>query len=271
MHICKEKIYLIKRGDIMNKVIICGLDTSKLPKLKGKDIAVLMDRLKAGDNEARQLFIYSNMRLVLSVVQRFNIRKENIDDVFQVGCVGLIKAMDNFDESFGVKFSTYAVPMIIGEIRRFMRDNTSIRVSRSLRDIAYRALQVREQLSKGSDKDPSIDMIAREMDMPVWEVTNALDAVTEPISLYEPVFNDGIDQLLVMDQVSNNRDIGDEIIEHLSLGEAISKLPKREREILNLRYFLGKTQIEISNEVGISQAQVSRLEKNAIEQIRRQI
>lgn len=255
----------------MNKVIICGLDTSKLPKVKGKDIALLMDKLKHGDQEARQLFIYSNMRLVLSVVQRFNIRKENIDDVFQVGCVGLIKAMDNFDESFGVKFSTYAVPMIIGEIRRFMRDNTSMRVSRSLRDIAYRALQAREKLSKDSPTDPTIDAIAKEMELPIWEVTNALDAISEPISLYEPVFNDGIDQLLVMDQVSNNRDAGDEIVEQLSLQEAISKLPVREREILKLRYFLGKTQIEISNEVGISQAQVSRLEKNAIEQIKKNL
>lgn len=254
-----------------NKVVICGLDTSTLPKLKGKDIALLMDKLKKGDQEARQLFIYSNMRLVLSVVQRFNIRKEIIDDVFQVGCVGLIKAMDNFDESFGVKFSTYAVPMIIGEIRRFMRDNTVMRVSRSLRDIAYRALQSREKLSEGKTEDPTIEAIAQDLELSTWQVTNALDAISEPVSLYEPVYSDGIDAMLVMDQVSDTSNSSESVVEMLALEEAIQKLSDRERDILNLRYFLGKTQIEISDEVGISQAQVSRLEKNALEQIKKNI
>ena len=252
-----------------NKVVICGIDTAHLPKLKGKEIALLMDKLKAGDKEARQLFIYSNMRLVLSVVQRFNIKKENIDDVFQVGCVGLIKAMDNFDESYNVKFSTYAVPMIIGEIRRFLRDNTSMRVSRSLRDIAYRALQTREKLGLNKDFEPTLDAIAKEMEMPVWQVADALDAISEPISLYDPLYNDGEDTVLVMDQVGDNKSASEGIVENIALKEAISKLNKRERDILKLRYFVGKTQIEISEEVGISQAQVSRLEKSALEQIKK--
>lgn len=254
-----------------NKVVICGVDTSTLPKLKGKELAELMTKIKGGDLEARQLFMYGNMRLVLSVVQRFNIKRENVDDVFQVGIVGLIKAIDNFDESFNVKFSTYAVPMIIGEIRRFLRDNTSMRVSRSLRDIAYRALQARERLSLGKVEEPSLDAIAKELDMPVWQVVNALDAISDPVSLYEPVYNDGVESVLVMDQIGDVKNSNENVIEMLSLREAIWKLGKREKDILRLRYFLGKTQIEISDEVGISQAQVSRLEKNALEQIRKSL
>lgn len=252
-----------------NKVFICGVNTSNLPKLKGAEIAKLMDKVKKGDEEARQLFIYSNMRLVLSVVQRFSIKKENVDDVFQVGCVGLIKAMDNFDESFNVKFSTYAVPMIIGEIRRFVRDNTSLRVSRSLRDIAYKALQARERLALNKVEEPTIEQIALELEMPVWEVASALDSITDPVSLFDPVYNDGEDTVLVMDQIGDAKNSSDSVIENIALREAISKLNKREKDILRLRYFLGKTQIEISDEVGISQAQVSRLEKNALEQIKK--
>lgn len=252
-----------------NKVFICGINTSLLPKPKGKEIADLMTKLKAGDESARQLFIFSNMRLVLSVVQRFTTKKENVDDIFQVGCIGLIKAMDNFDEKFNVKFSTYAVPMIIGEIRRYLRDNTSFRVSRSLRDIAYKALQAREQLTINTKKEPLLDEIAQIIDIPVFEVVSALDAISDPVSLYEPVYSDGSEAVLVMDQIGDNFSCNENLIEKVALREALHKLGKREKEILWLRYFVGKTQVEISEEVGISQAQVSRLEKNALEEIKK--
>ncbi len=253
-----------------NKVIICGVNTSLLPKLKGKEIAELMVKLKGGDQQARQLFIFSNMRLVLSVVQRFATNKDNIDDVFQVGCVGLIKAMENFDEGFNVKFSTYAVPMIIGEIRRFLRDNTCVRVSRSLRDIAYRALQSREKLST-VDNAARVEDIARDIGVPLNDVLCALDAISDPVSLFEPIYNDGIDTMMVMEQIKDNNNTCETLLEHVALREAISKLGKREKDILTLRYFLGKTQIEISEQVGISQAQVSRLEKNALAELKKSL
>lgn len=253
------------------KVDICGVDTSTLPKLKAQEVADLMRRQKEGDLEAKQLFIYSNMRLVLSVVKRFNTKKDNIDDVFQVGCVGLIKAMENFDENFNVKFSTYAVPMIIGEIRRYLRDNSSVRVSRNLRDIAYKALQARDRLAENKPYDPNIDEIALEAGLSPREVLDALDAISEPVSLYDPVYNDSNETVMVMDQIKDLKNSSDEFIEHVALKEALGKLNKREKEILQLRYFLGKTQVEISNEVGISQAQVSRLEKNALEEIKKSL
>lgn len=252
-----------------NRVDICGINTSELPKLKSSEVSELMKRLKKGDEEARQLFLYSNMRLVLSIVKRFNISKNSVDDIFQVGFVGLIKAMDNFDENFNVKFSTYAVPMIIGEIRRFLRDNSSVRVSRSLRDIAYKALQARDKLANNTPNDPNIEEIAKEAGLSIRDVLNALDAISEPVSLYEPVYNDSNETVMVMDQIGDNKNSSDEFIEHVALKEALNGLNSREKEILWLRYFIGKTQVEISSEVGISQAQVSRLEKNALLEIRK--
>lgn len=251
------------------RVDICGIDTSSIPKLKADEVAELMRRLKHGDNEARQMFLYTNMRLVLSIVKRFATKKDNVDDIFQVGFVGLIKAMDNFDENFNVKFSTYAVPMIIGEIRRFLRDNSSVRVSRSLRDIAYKALQARDKLSIGSDNEPRLEEIAKEAGLSLSEVLDALDAISEPLSLYEPVYNENSEAMMVMDQIKDYKNSNEEFVEHIALKEALNSLGSREREILVLRYFKGKTQVEISSEVGISQAQVSRLEKNALEQIKK--
>lgn len=252
-----------------NRVDICGINTSELPKLKSEEVADLMRKLKQGDENARQLFLFSNMRLVLSVVKRFNSNKNNIDDIFQVGFVGLIKAMDNFDENFNVKFSTYAVPMIIGEIRRFMRDNSCVRVSRSMRDVAYKALQARDKLAKNMPNDPSLDEIAQEAGLKLREVLTALDAISEPISLYDPVYNDSSETVMVMDQIGDSKNTSDNYIEHVALKEALNNLGQREKEILWLRYFIGKTQVEISDQVGISQAQVSRLEKNALKAIRK--
>ena len=240
-----------------NKVDICGINTSQLPKLK------------KGDENARQLFLFSNMRLVLSVVKRFSTSKFNADDIFQVGFVGLIKAMDNFDENFNVKFSTYAVPMIIGEIRRYLRDNSTVRVSRSLRDIAYKALQARDKLSRNMPNDPKLEDIATEAGLTMREVLSALDAISEPVSLYEPIYNDSNEAVMVMDQIKDNKNTSDDYIEHVALKEALNHLNSREKEILWLRYFIGKTQVEISSQVGISQAQVSRLEKNALEEIKK--
>lgn len=251
----------------MAKVVICGVDTSTLPKLNGKEIQELMLRLKGGDDGARQQFIIGNMRLVLSVVQRFMGRRENIDDIFQVGCVGLIKAIDNFDTTLNVKFSTYAVPMIIGEIRRFLRDNNSIRVSRSLRDTAYKALQAREMLELAGNLEPTLEEIAAAIDTPLKDVVYALDAISDPVSLYEPVYNDGGDTIMLMDQLGDNKNSEEIWNENVSLKESINKLDEREKQILYLRYYMGKTQIEVSDEIGISQAQVSRLEKNALKSI----
>ena len=251
---------------MLQKVVICGVDTSGLPLLSSKEQQELMVKLKAGDEAARERFIVGNMRLVLSLVRRFWAKKANADDVFQAGCVGLIKAIDNFDISVGVKFSTYAVPMILGEIKRYLRDGNSLRVSRSIRDTAYQILKVREKLEV--DDEVTYDKIAQEMNIAVSEVAYALDAISDPVSLYEPVYNKAGDTLLLMDQIFDEKNNDEVWTEKAALYEAISRLESREKKILFLRYFEGKTQTEISQEVGISQAQVSRLEKTALKQIR---
>ena len=252
-----------------NKVEICGVNTSKLPVLTEAEKAELFEKIKNGDTEARQKFIYGNLRLVLSILRRFNNRGENIDDLFQIGCIGLIKALDNFDTSHEVKFSTYAVPMIIGEIRRYLRDNSSIRVSRSIRDTAYKALAIKEQLTAKNGKEPTIDEIAKEMDVPREDIAIALDAILDPVSLQEPIYHDSGDAVFVMDQIADEKNIDDSWLEKISLKEAMSKLSDRERNILTLRFFKGKTQMEVATEIGISQAQVSRLEKNALTHMRK--
>jgi RNA polymerase sporulation-specific sigma factor len=251
----------------MQKVEICGVDTSGLPKLTAKESEELMLRLKAGDKQARDKFIVGNMRLVLSLVKRFRIKNLGADDVFQAGCVGLIKAIDGFDVSVGVKFSTYAVPMIVGEIKRYLRDGNSLRVSRSIRDMAYRVLKAREEI-EGRDEEATIEKIAQELQVAQREVVYALDAISDPVSLYEPVYNKSGDTLLLMDQLADVKNTDEIWTEHVALSEAMGRLGERERKILFLRYFEGKTQTEISEEVGISQAQVSRLEKNALQNIR---
>lgn len=227
--------------------------------------------MKAGDDSAREIFIKGNLRLVLSVIQRFNNRGENVDDLFQVGCIGLMKAIDNFDLSQNVKFSTYAVPMIIGEIRRYLRDNNSIRVSRSLRDIAYRALLVRDRLINEDNKEPTISQIAKELDIPREEVVFALDAIQDPVSLFEPIYHDGGDAIFVMDQISDSKNGDDSWLENISIKEAMKKLNEREKLILTLRFFNGRTQMEVADEIGISQAQVSRLEKTALKHMRKYV
>ena len=255
----------------MNKVEICGVDTSKLPVLTNEQMRKLFERMHAGDKSAREEFIQGNLRLVLSVVQRFNNRGENIDDLFQVGCIGLIKAIDNFDVTQNVRFSTYAVPMIIGEIRRYLRDNNSIRVSRSLRDIAYKALQVREQLVNKYSKEPTITQIAQELNLSREEVVFALDAIQDPVSLFEPIYHDGGDAIYVMDQVKDEKNEDESWLEGIALREAMKKLNDREKLILTLRFFEGRTQVEVAQEIGISQAQVSRLEKTALNHMRKHI
>ena len=254
---------------MINKVEICGVNTSQLPILNNEQKTKLFERIQQGDEEARKEYIFGNLRLVLSVIQRFSNRGEYMDDLFQVGCIGLIKAIDNFDVTQGVKFSTYAVPMIIGEVRRYLRDNNSIRVSRSLRDTAYKALQVKERLTAENSKEPTIEEIAKELDMPKEGVVLALDAIQAPISLFEPVFNDGTDTLFVMDQVSDEKNADNLWLENISLNEAMRRLSDREKRIVNLRFFQGKTQTEVSTEIGISQAQVSRLEKSALKHMRK--
>ncbi len=254
-----------------NKVEICGVDTSKLPVLSNEKMRELFERMHAGDKSAREEFIQGNLRLVLSVIQRFSNRGENIDDLFQVGCIGLIKAIDNFDLSQNVKFSTYAVPMIIGEIRRYLRDNNSIRVSRSLRDIAYKALQVRDKLISKNAKEPTITEIANELNLPREEVVFALDAIQDPISLFEPIYHDGGDAIYVMDQVKDEKNEDESWLEGIALREAMKKLNEREKLILTLRFFEGRTQVEVAKEIGISQAQVSRLEKTALAHMRKYI
>ncbi|KAJ52836.1 RNA polymerase sporulation-specific sigma factor [Clostridium tetanomorphum] len=256
---------------MINKVEICGVNTSKLPVLKEKEMRELLIKMKDGDNECRERFIKSNLRLVLSVIQRFNNRGENVDDLFQVGCIGLIKAIDNFDLSQNVKFSTYAVPMIIGEIRRYLRDNNSIRVSRSLRDIAYRALQVRDRLIAANNKEPTVSEIAKELEVPREEVVFALDAIQDPVSLFEPIYHDGGDAIYVMDQISDNKNVDDSWLENIAIKEAMKKLNDREKLILTLRFFDGRTQMEVADEIGISQAQVSRLEKTALKHMRKYV
>lgn len=256
---------------MLGKVEIAGVNTSKLKVLKNEEAMELLRRTKAGDETARQLLIEGNLRLVLSVIQRFAGRGENADDLFQVGCVGLIKAIDNFDITQPVRFSTYGVPMIIGEIRRYLRDNSAIRVSRSMRDTAYRILQVRERLIAETQREPTVEQIAKELDIPRQEVVFAMDAIVDPVSLYEPVYSDGGDAICVMDQVRDTRNTDENWTDRIALKEAMKHLDERERHILSLRFFEGKTQMEVSTEIGISQAQVSRLEKGAINTIKRNI
>ena len=251
----------------MQKVEICGVDTSGLPKLTAKENEELMLRLKKGDKQARDRFIIGNMRLVLSLVKRFRIKNYGADDVFQAGCVGLIKAIDGFDVGVGVKFSTYAVPMIIGEIKRYLRDGNSLRVSRSIRDMAYKVLKAREAI-ESRDEEATTQRIAEELKVAEREVVYALDAISDPVSIYDPVYNKAGDTLLLMDQLCDEKNTDEIWTERVALGEAIEKLGERERKILYLRYYEGKTQTEISEEVGISQAQVSRLEKNALQNIK---
>lgn len=250
-----------------NKVVICGVDTSKLKVLKESEKIELLKKIENGDTLAREKLINGNLKLVLSVIQRFTTRGEPLDDLFQVGCIGLIKAIDNFDINLGVRFSTYAVPMIIGEVRRYLRDNNSIRVSRSMRDTAYRAIQVREKLSNELNREPTIEEIARELDMKKETVVISLEAIVDPVSLYEPVYNDGGEAIYVMDQIGD-RNTADSWMDEILLCDAIRALSDREKRILNLRFMLGKTQTEVANEVGISQAQVSRLEKGALKKIK---
>ena len=252
------------------KVEICGVNTSKLKVLKSSEMTELLRRVKQGDQEARQQMIEGNLRLVLSVIQRFAGRGENMDDLFQVGCIGLVKAVDRFDsEQFEVRFSTYGVPLILGEVRRFLRDSSSLRVSRSMRDVAYRVLQTREQYAKEHQREPTLDEIAKLLDLKREDVVFALDAISDPVSLYEPVYSDGGDTVCVMDQVRDDKNTDDKWLEHLALRDAMDKLTERERHILELRFYQGKTQMEVSAEVGISQAQVSRLEKGAIQQLKK--
>ena len=254
---------------MINKVEICGVNTSNLPVLKEAEMKRLMLEIKAGSREARTEFITGNLRLVLSVVQRFNNRGENPDDLFQIGCIGLIKALDNFDLSHGVKFSTYAVPMIIGEIRRYLRDNNSIRVSRSLRDLAYKALQAKEKLLKNNLREPGIAEIAKEMDVPVEDVITALESIQEPVSLFDQVFRDNGDAVYVMDQVKDTKNTEEKWTENIALSDAMDRLGERERHIVKMRFYEGKTQMEVAEEIGISQAQVSRLEKSALSTMRK--
>ncbi|EGT3614655.1 RNA polymerase sporulation sigma factor SigG [Clostridium perfringens] len=256
---------------MINKVEICGVNTAKLPVLKEKEMKELMLQMQSGDNSAREKFIKGNLRLVLSVIQRFNNRGENVDDLFQVGCIGLMKSIDNFDLSQNVKFSTYAVPMIIGEIRRYLRDNNTIRVSRSLRDIAYRALLVRDKLVNENNKEPTVSQIAKELKIPREDVVFALDAIQDPVSLFEPIYHDGGDAIYVMDQISDSKNQDDSWLENIAIKEAMKKLNDREKLILNLRFFNGRTQMEVADEIGISQAQVSRLEKIALKHMRKYV
>lgn len=256
---------------MINKVEICGVNTSKLPVLKNEEMKRLFKAMQEGDISSREVLIQGNLRLVLSVIQRFSNRGEYVDDLFQVGCIGLIKAIDNFDLSQNVRFSTYAVPMIIGEIRRYLRDNNAVRVSRSLRDIAYKALQVREKLLSDYSAEPSLNQIAEQLEVPREEVVFALDAIQEPVSLFEPIYNDGGDPILVMDQISDDKNSDDMWLEEISIKEAMKKLNDREKLIVALRFFNGKTQMEVADEIGISQAQVSRLEKAALKQLSRYV
>ena len=259
-----------RRGLFMlGKVEICGVNTAKLPTLTAAETDALLRRAKDGDSAAREKLVEGNLRLVLSVIQRFSGRGENADDLFQVGCVGLLKAIDNFDISQNVRFSTYGVPMIIGEIRRYLRDNSALRVSRSMRDTAYRVLQAREKLQRENQREPTVEQIARELDIPREEVVFAMDAVCDPVSLFEPIYSDSGDAVCVMDQVRDSKNTDEDWLEQIALKEAMSRLSARERLILALRYSDGKTQMEVSSEIGISQAQVSRLEKNAIKSIKK--
>ncbi len=252
-----------------NKVEICGVNTAKLPLLTKKEKEELFIQIKKGDKEARQKFINGNLRLVLSIIQRFYGRGESADDLFQVGCVGLIKAIDNFDLSQNVQFSTYAVPMIIGEVKRYLRDNNSIRVSRSVRDLAYKAIQVRERYTKENGKEPSIEEIAKELEVPIEEIAISFDAIQDPISLQEPIYNDGTESIYIMDQVKDRKNTDELWVENMTIAGALEKLNSKEKMIVTKRFFEGRTQMEVAEEIGISQAQVSRLEKNAMQHIKR--
>ena len=256
---------------MQGKVEIAGVNTARLKVLKNEETMALLRRTKEGDQAARQELIEGNLRLVLSVIQRFSSRGENADDLFQVGCVGLIKAIDNFDINQPVRFSTYGVPMIIGEIRRYLRDNSAIRVSRSMRDTAYRVLQVRDSYLAEHQREPTVEQIAQELQIPREEVVFAMDAIVDPVSLYEPVYSDGGDAICVMDQVRDTKNTDEDWTDRIALKEAMKRLDPRERRILSLRFYEGKTQMEVSAEVGISQAQVSRLEKGAINTIKKNI
>jgi len=253
------------------KVEICGVDTSTLPVLSNERMRELFPLVHGGDKAARDEFIQGNLRLVLSVIQRFSGRGENVDDLFQVGCIGLMKALDNFDTSQNVRFSTYAVPMIIGEIRRYLRDNNVIRVSRSMRDTAYKALQARDRLQAKLNREPDVTEIAEEMQLPRQDVVFALEAIQDPVSLFEPVYNDGGDALYIMDQVKDENTKDEKWLEELSIKEGLQRLNEREKKILRLRFFEGRTQMEVAGEIGISQAQVSRLEKNALLHMRKHV
>ena len=252
-----------------NKVEICGVNTAKLPLLTKKEKEELFIQIKKGDKEARQKFINGNLRLVLSIIQRFYGRGESADDLFQVGCVGLIKAIDNFDLSQNVQFSTYAVPMIIGEVKRYLRDNNSIRVSRSVRDLAYKAIQVRERYTKENGKEQSIEEIAKELEVPIEEIAISFDAIQDPISLQEPIYNDGTESIYIMDQVKDRKNTDELWVENMTIAGALEKLNSKEKMIVTKRFFEGRTQMEVAEEIGISQAQVSRLEKNAMQHIKR--
>jgi len=252
-----------------HKVEICGVDTAKLPNLSMKEKVALFERMEAGDESARGEFINGNLRLVLSIVKKFNNRTNNLDDVFQIGCVGLIKALDNFDHSHGVQFSTYAVPMIIGEIKRYLRDNTAMRVSRSVRDIAVKVLHAKERFMHDHNREPSCEELAKIIGVTKEEINNAVDSVSAPVSLYEPLFHENGDRAVVADQIRDEKNIDENWANNVSLELAIDNLGQRERNIVNLRYFEGKTQMEVAEEVGISQAQVSRLEKAALKQMKK--
>ena len=254
-----------------NKVEICGVDTSKLPTLSHEKMRELLAQAQAGDAKARDELVNANLRLVLSVIQRFQNRGENVDDLFQVGCIGLMKGLDNFDLSMNVRLSTYCVPMIIGEIRRYLRDNNPIRVSRSMRDTAYRALKARDALASRNGKEPTVGEIAREMEVPEEDVVLALEAIQEPVSLFDPIYQSGGDAIYVMDQVKDDRVSEEEWVRTLSIRQALSKLQQREQKIIQRRFFQGKTQMEVAEEIGISQAQVSRLEKAALKQMRKYV
>lgn len=256
---------------MQGKVEICGVNTAKLKVLKSEESMELLRRMRDGDPGAREELISGNLRLVLSVIQRFSGRGENVDDLFQVGCIGLIKAIDNFNVDLDVRFSTYGVPMIIGEIRRYLRDNGVIRVSRSVRDMAYRILQAKEAYMTSFQREPTIEQIAEMLDVRREDVVMALDSVVDPVSLFEPVYSDGSDTVCVMDQVRDKKNTDEVWLEHIAITDAIAKLSEREQRILELRFFQGKTQTEVSAEVGISQAQVSRLEKNALNQIKKEL
>ncbi|MGN1001531.1 MAG: RNA polymerase sporulation sigma factor SigG [Oscillospiraceae bacterium] len=256
---------------MQGKVEICGVNTAKLPRLESGETEALLKKARAGDQKAREELINGNLRLVLSVIQKFTGRGENVDDLFQVGCIGLIKAIDNFDPTHEVKFSTYGVPMIAGEIRRYLRDNSALRVSRSMRDTAYKVLQVKERLTAEKGREPDVDEIARALGIRRSEVVFAMDAICDPVSLYEPIYTDGGESICVMDQVGDTRNTDEQWLEQIALAEAMASLSDREKHILSLRFYDGRTQMEVAAEVGISQAQVSRLEKNAIGQIKKRI